>query len=130
MGRKPNLRNGKISAAKGSRPIVLTGGRTVTFGALTETITGIFLDDDGTTEGDDLGIRVLNDLAYGTGESVTWSGSGTINLDITAFVEGTFQMDFGNLWLLDQNFPSPPDLLSSDSPSLVSRHAEGELSER
>ncbi len=85
---------------------VLTGSALLTVGTVTENITGIFLDDDGTGTGDDLGVRVANQINYGVGESVTWTGTGSINLDITAFEEGTFQMNYyysSTTWGLDGN---------------------------
>ncbi len=85
---------------------VLTGSASLTVGTVTENITGIFLDDDEAdgnpgNAGDDIGVRVANQINYGRDESVTWTGTGSINLDITAFVEGTFQMDHGTRWRLD-----------------------------
>lgn len=66
----------------------LTGNATVTVGGTTELITGIFLDDDGDSA-DDLGIRVANTLSYLQNDEATWTGSGTLAVDIDTFVLGT-----------------------------------------
>ncbi|MEK6235359.1 MAG: hypothetical protein N2C14_11680, partial [Planctomycetales bacterium] len=66
----------------------LTGLATITIGGDTNIpIAGIFLDDDGVV-GDDIGIRVGvgDSFSYLMGESTTWTGSGTIPVDINDFV--------------------------------------------
>ncbi|PWJ16241.1 VPLPA-CTERM protein sorting domain-containing protein [Jannaschia seohaensis] len=70
----------------------LTGTPTLTIGAETRTLTQLFLDSDaGTLSGsDDLGLRVGSELVYSSGQTVTFSGSGTIALDITSFNYGTY----------------------------------------
>lgn len=68
----------------------------------TEDITGIFLDDDGAGAGDDLGIRVANELEYFLDDTITWTGSGVANVDISQLVEGTFTMNSGAFWNIDQ----------------------------
>jgi len=96
--------NGIANSSYQDTVFAMTGGATITVGLTTETMTGIFLDDDGTGQGDDIGVRVANAIPYASGETVTWTGTGTVaGLDINDFVEGTFQMDFGALWLLDQD---------------------------
>jgi hypothetical protein len=69
-----------------------SGAATVTIGGTTENITGIFLDDDGGSA-DDLGVRLMNELAYDVGVAATWSGSGTVNVDIDDFALGTWSMN-------------------------------------
>ncbi len=70
----------------------LTGNVFVTIGANTEQLTGIFLDDDGGSA-DDLGVRAANELAYLVGDSSSWTGSGTVNVDISAFALGTWSIN-------------------------------------
>jgi hypothetical protein len=69
----------------------LTGNVTITIGSQTRALTQIFLDEDGgDTNADDFGLRVGSALSYASGEAVTFSGSGTIALDISAFNSGRF----------------------------------------
>ena len=70
----------------------LTGNAMITVGGTTESLTGIFLDDDGGSA-DDLGIRVANPLAYLALDETTWTGSGTVNVDITAFALGSWSIN-------------------------------------
>ncbi|MCB1761436.1 MAG: PEP-CTERM sorting domain-containing protein [Gammaproteobacteria bacterium] len=70
----------------------ITGTPTVTVGADTETITHIFLDEDGSSR-DDFGIRTGNPLVYTTGESSSWSGTFTVALDIDNFIEGSYRLN-------------------------------------
>ena len=93
--------DGILDAALQDTLLSFTGAATLTVGSVTESITGVFLDDDGTGAGDDLGVRVANPITYASGEAVSWTGSGTVAVDINQFVLGSFDMDFGALWLLD-----------------------------
>lgn len=72
--------------------LTFTGAASVTIGGTTESITGIFLDDDGGSA-DDLGVRVANDLAYLAGDATSWTGSGTVNVDIDAFSLGLWSIN-------------------------------------
>ncbi|NRA31068.1 MAG: hypothetical protein HRU11_12510, partial [Parvularculaceae bacterium] len=68
-----------------------TGNATLTIGGVTELITGIFLDsDDGENHNDDFGLRTQNELSYSAGDLVSYAGSLTIGLDISAFIVGTY----------------------------------------
>lgn len=69
-----------------------SGAASVTIGGTTESITGIFLDDDGASA-DDLGVRVMNELAYDVGIATSWTGSGTVNVDINDFALGVWSMN-------------------------------------
>ncbi len=69
-----------------------SGAASVTIGGTTESISGIFLDDDGGSA-DDLGVRLMNELAYDVGVAASWSGSGTVNVDIDDFALGTWSMN-------------------------------------
>ena len=71
--------------------LTFTGAASVTLGGNTESITGIFLDDDGGSD-DDLGVRVANDLAYQASDATSWTGSGTVNVDIDAFSLGLWEI--------------------------------------
>ena len=70
----------------------LTGNASITVGGTTEPITGIFLDDDGGSA-DDLGIRAANLLPYLTDDASSWSGSGTVNVDLNAFALDTWSLN-------------------------------------
>ena len=70
----------------------LSGNATVTVGGNSQLITGIFLDDDGGSA-DDLGIRTFADLAYLAGDTSSWTGSGTVNIDISAFALGSWSLN-------------------------------------
>ena len=70
----------------------LTGDVFITIGGNTEQLTGIFLDDDGGSA-DDLGVRALNQLDYLVGDTSSWTGSGTVNVDISAFALGTWSIN-------------------------------------
>lgn len=72
--------------------LTFTGAATVTIGNDTQTITGIYLDDDGASA-DDLGIRVATQLDYAVGESSSWTGAGTLAIDITKFSPGTWSIN-------------------------------------
>lgn len=69
----------------------VTGAASVTIGADTETITHIFLDDDGVAF-DDLGIRTSSSIGYLSTEMSSWMGSFTVNLDIDTFTPGTYAL--------------------------------------
>lgn len=70
----------------------LSGSATITIGGETQSIAAIYLDDDGTSA-DDLGVRAAVALDYAVGEASSWSGSGTVPVDITAFVEGSWSIN-------------------------------------
>lgn len=69
------------NAAIQNSVLTVTGAPTVTIGATTVGITGIFLDDDGGFF-DDMGIRVASALNYVALEATMWSGMFTVALDI------------------------------------------------
>lgn len=69
----------------------VSGAASITVGADTETITHIFLDDDGINH-DDFGIRTATSFAYLSGEASSWTGSFTVNLDIDTFNPGTYDL--------------------------------------
>jgi len=69
-----------------------TGVASVTLGGTTESLTGIFLDDDGGSA-DDLGVRIANNLDYLVGDATSWTGSGTVNVDIDAFSLGVWSIN-------------------------------------
>ena len=69
----------------------VTGSAQITVGSQTRTITHIFLDPDQGLTGDDYGIRVNTALSYAGGVSSTWSGSFTLDLDISNFNLGTYR---------------------------------------
>jgi len=94
--------NGILDDTIVDQVFTFTGTASITIGGTTESIAAVFLDDDGTGAGDDLGIRTANELVYLSGETATWTGSGTVNVDINQLVEGSFNMDFGALWAIDQ----------------------------
>ena len=69
----------------------VTGSAQITVGSQTRTITHIFLDSDrGDTTGDDFGIRVNSLLRYASGENSSWTGSFTLDLDISNFITGSY----------------------------------------
>lgn len=70
----------------------ITGNASVTVDGVTEPIAGIFLDDDGGSA-DDLGIRAANQLDFLAGTASSWTGSGTVNVDINDFVLGSWSIN-------------------------------------
>ena len=71
----------------------VTGSAQITVGSRTRTITHIFLDSDRGQErgaGDDFGIRVNSLLRYAEGENSSWTGSFTLDLDISNFNAGSY----------------------------------------
>jgi hypothetical protein len=83
--------SGDYIADVGLQDVVLAiiGTPIITIGGVTETITGIFLDDDGGSF-DDMGIRVANQLNYAAGLVTSWSGIFTVALDIDSLNVGTY----------------------------------------
>lgn len=73
----------------------VTGVATISVGADTQTITHIFLDED-SSGGDDFGVRVDTAFSYLAGEMSSWTGSFTVNLDISKFNPGTYSDIDGN----------------------------------
>lgn len=71
---------------------LLTGNVTMTVGSSTGNISAIFLDDDGGSA-DDLGVRTVAPITWIAGEASSWSGSGTVNVDINDFALGTWNLD-------------------------------------
>lgn len=96
----------------------LTGNASITIAGNTEALTGIFLDDDGGSA-DDIGVRVANELAFLQNDLVTWTGSGMVNVDITDFVAGSWDVsDVGGQRLfisefLTVNFTAVPEPTSA-----------------
>ena len=81
----------------------LTGDATVTVGGTTQSIAGIFIDDDGGSA-DDMGIRADTQLDYLTGDASSWTGSGTVNVDINTFALGVWSInstDGQAMWISD-----------------------------
>lgn len=75
------------------RVFVLSGDAEVSInGTETESLTGIFLDDDGGSA-DDLGVRAANNFIFQEGDEITWTGSGTTNVDISTFALGPWKID-------------------------------------
>ena len=70
----------------------LTGSATITIGSQTRSIAGIYLDDDGGSA-DDLGVRADTQMDYLVGEASSWTGSGTVNVDINDFALGTWSIN-------------------------------------
>ena len=66
----------------------IAGAASITIDGDTETITHIFLDSDPVN--DDLGIRTAVEFEYDDGETVSWTGLFTVNLDISDFHTGLF----------------------------------------
>ena len=69
-----------------------TGNAQISIGGVSESIAGIFLDDD-SADIDDFGIRTANPLSFGAGQRTVFSGSLTVSsplLDITNFSVGSF----------------------------------------
>ena len=71
---------------------LLTGGVSISVGSDTQNITRIYLDDDGDTR-DDIGIRTSTSFTYAPGENSSWTGSGTLLMDIATFNTGTFRLN-------------------------------------
>ena len=69
-----------------------TGSAQITVGSQTRTISHIFLDPDQGFTGDDFGIRVNSLLRYATDASSSWTGRFTLDLDISNFIPGTYQI--------------------------------------
>ena len=73
--------------------LAVTGSAQITVGSQTRTITHIFLDSDVGQEkgaGDDFGIRVNSLLNYTIGENSSWTGSFTLDRDISDFNTGSY----------------------------------------
>ena len=81
----------------------VTGSAQVTVGSQTRTITHIFLDSDQGFTGDVFGIRVNRVLRYNKGMGSTWSGSFTLDLDISNFNLGTYQSSRSNSFNFSQS---------------------------
>ena len=77
---------------RGVTEFAVTGSAQVTVGSQTRTISHIFLDPDQGFTGDDFGIRVNSLLRYATDASSSWTGSFTLDLDISNFNPGTYQV--------------------------------------
>jgi hypothetical protein len=71
---------------------LLSGSPTVTVGSDTQTITHIFLDEDGSSR-DDFGIRTDVALPYAAGEASIWTGKFTVALDIDNFNPGSYRLN-------------------------------------
>jgi hypothetical protein len=69
-----------------------SGPPSVTVGSDTVILNHIFLDEDG-AERDDIGIRTVTSLQYAAGESSSWSGTFTLELDIDKFIPGTYRLN-------------------------------------
>ena len=82
--------------------VALSGTVKLTIGSQIRSITHLFLDSDKDPEfrftstdigriwADDFGIRVNKALSYTNGQSSSWSGIATVNLDIGKFLLGTY----------------------------------------
>lgn len=70
----------------------ITGVANISVGANTQSITSIFLDDDGASR-DDFGIRVGAPLIYSAGEASNWTGNFTVALDISNFNVGVYRLN-------------------------------------
>ena len=71
----------------------LIGDASITVGDATQLIGGIYLDDDGASA-DDFGIRTFDSpLSYQYPNTSSWTGSGTIAVDINAFALGAWVVD-------------------------------------
>lgn len=67
----------------------VTGSATISVGGNTGSIGEIFLDEDGSF--DDFGIRLIgSSFSYSLGDDSNWTGSGTIDVDISAFNAGQY----------------------------------------
>lgn len=70
----------------------MTGSASITIGADTQSLSGIFLDDDGGSA-DDLGVRAATSFDYLAGETSSWTGTGTVNVDINDFALGDWSIN-------------------------------------
>lgn len=72
----------------------VTGSATISVGGNTGSIGEIFLDEDGNF--DDFGIRLIgSSFSYSLGDVSNWTGSGTIDVDISAFNADSSPTGFG-----------------------------------
>lgn len=87
----PNGGNFIASAGIQDTLFAVSGAASITIGADTETITHIFLDDDGSSF-DDFGIRTASSIDYLLGELSSWTGAFIVNLDIDDLIPGTYDL--------------------------------------
>ncbi|MEM8977977.1 MAG: hypothetical protein AAGD04_00695 [Pseudomonadota bacterium] len=83
--------------------LALTGSASITRNGVTTAIEGLFLDDDGGGTGtfayDDIGLRFGSPLQTLVGDTVSFSGSSTLALDISAFRESSNQTNLFNYFV-------------------------------
>lgn len=91
-GQLPFASNTILNAIWQDDVLAMTGTASITIGAITQDLTGIFLDDDG-TGGDDLGVRAAVPITYVLGEATSWTGTGTVNVDINDFALGSWSIN-------------------------------------
>ncbi len=71
---------------------ILLGNATITIGGNSETITHIWLDDDGGDDppADDFGIRVATVLGFNENVASQWTGAVTVGVDLNQLIVGTY----------------------------------------
>ena len=84
----------------------VTGSAQFTYGPWTETISHIFLGPNISRAGDAFGIRTSSTAAYARNVSTRWSGSFTLDLDISNFKPGTYR----SASAYTANFAQPGDV--------------------
>ena len=82
------------------------GSAQFTYGPRTGTISHIFLGPNNSRAGDAFGIRTSSTTAYASRQNIRWSGSFTLDLDISNFKPGTYRSASG----YTANFAQPGDV--------------------
>ncbi|MGK7881765.1 MAG: PEP-CTERM sorting domain-containing protein [Crocosphaera sp.] len=76
---------------------LLSGSATITAGSNSESLTGMFLDDD--TVLDDIGFRVASSLAYSGGDTISFSGTFTLGVDLNQLIQDNYDQTVPSLFL-------------------------------
>ncbi|MGK7883195.1 MAG: PEP-CTERM sorting domain-containing protein [Crocosphaera sp.] len=100
---------------------LLSGSATITAGSNSESLTGIFLDDDGTSA-DDLGFRVLSSLSYSSGDTISFSGTFTLGVDLNQLIQDNYDIQVGTRFVdgtgtdfvlnISEQVPEPTSLVA------------------
>ena len=73
---------------------LLSGSATITAGSNSESLSGIFLDDDDSIA-DDLGFSVLSSLSYSVVDTISMSGTFTLGVDLNQLIQDSYDRNSG-----------------------------------
>ena len=66
---------------------ILSGSATISDADQTVNIDLIYIDDDGALQDDDIGFSVDTEMSFGAGETISWTGSVVVGIDIVDVTE-------------------------------------------